>query len=1046
MTFSNLRFRYPFRRYQQMILDVLQEQTGDDHKYHIVSPPGSGKTIVGLELIRRFGQPAAVFCPTTTIQKQWQERLNMFTSDPSWIDEHTSLDPRNLSELNIMTYQVLSTPGENLEFVERMAIEQWLDDLLSSDRVTTRSDAQKRITTLQEANPKAYRREVSRRYRRIKREFLQDGRLDGRQFLHPNAQGLIDRIVALGTGTVVLDECHHLLDYWAFILHELLRSLPGVRVVGLTATLPDPENQVEVENYTSLLGEVDFEVPTPAVVKEGNLAPYRDLVYFCEPSPREQDYLQEIQKHFETAVWQATNSTPFRDWLWRTLFPSLPMDQNAENPPNPSAILDSFEKAFRREPLLCIAAIKYLLELGVSLPLHLPIIEEMLEPLEADDWLILMENYALQALKISADPQHQALYDDLRDALLPFGITISERGLRHNRSPADLVMALSESKDRATVRILRSESEAMEHKLRAVVITDYEQMSARTRRLKGILDPDAGSAMRVFRLLVADPVTELLAPVLVSGKVVLVSARSSPLMEGSIRRWVEENKADFSWEWEETRSDQVLRLAGKGPDWSSRTYVALVTDLFERGITRCLVGTRGIFGEGWDALRLNTLVDLTAVTTRTGVQQIRGRPIRLDPSWPRKVAHNWDVVCVSREFDKGEADLRRFAARHEHTWGIIMRPWLGSVADAVDRSMDKVQAPESLRTQALAEQDSLAPLTMQGRVVRGVSHVDLQLATDLATRDFKRVPYQRYTRRMLEAVWDRDRVYGLWEVGRPYDNSIFSATRIDARDLKFRTNYTIQNSLRTMVWGTLTSVLAVGGVVLVNGAWVLPWAQAQSLPGLAIGSLLVSGTAAAAAVVTTGRRILRTFRHAFLELPADAILLDMGRALLSALRDSGAVSPHLDDQDIRISDTQGGGYEVFLDPPTEEDKESGLGVSPEDAHTFSRAYEQMLGPLGDARYLIERDNTTLRNLIYRPLWHLVRKTIRLEEDLKAYHRVPDLLATRRERAETLARYWQYYVGGGRLIYTRTVEGRRILLQARAQQRKQIRQMVLEIWQ
>ena len=92
--------------------------------------------------------------------------------------------------------------------------------------------------------------------------------------------------------------------------------------MGLTATLPDPANQIEYENYTSLLGDVDFEVPTPAVVKEGNLAPYRDLVYFCEPSPREHDYLDEIQKHFEAAVWQVTDTTGLPGLAWRTLFPS----------------------------------------------------------------------------------------------------------------------------------------------------------------------------------------------------------------------------------------------------------------------------------------------------------------------------------------------------------------------------------------------------------------------------------------------------------------------------------------------------------------------------------------------------------------------------------------------------------------------------------------------------------------------------------------------------------------------------------------------------
>jgi superfamily II DNA or RNA helicase len=276
-----LDFCYSFRKYQQMILEVVESQIGSDNKYHIVAPPGSGKTIVGLELIRRFGRPAVVFAPTTTIQKQWQEKVGLFTEDSVWITQHTSLDASRLAEINCLTYHILSTPGENLEFVERVAIERWVDDLITSGKAESEEQARERIATLQEANPRAFRREVSKRYRRVKREFLQRGDFDGRRFLHPNARDLIDRIVALDTGTIVLDECHHLLDYWAFILRELIKALPDVRVIGLTATRPDPENKSEYENYNSLLGDVDFEVPTPAVVKEGNLAPYRDLVYFC---------------------------------------------------------------------------------------------------------------------------------------------------------------------------------------------------------------------------------------------------------------------------------------------------------------------------------------------------------------------------------------------------------------------------------------------------------------------------------------------------------------------------------------------------------------------------------------------------------------------------------------------------------------------------------------------------------------------------------------------------------------------------------------------
>ncbi len=998
-----------------MVLDVLDGEAGDDRKLHVVAPPGAGKTIVGLELIRRFGRPAVVFCPTTTIQQQWQEKVGMFTADPAWLDAHTSLDPRRLADVNVLTYQVLSTPGENLEFVERIAVERWVDDLLSSDKARTEAEARQRIATLKEANPRAHRREVSKRYRRVKREFLRDRTLDGRQFLHPNARDLIERIVALGTGTVVLDECHHLLDYWAFILRELIRSLPDARVVGLTATLPDPANPIEYENYTSLLGDVDFEVPTPAVVKEGNLAPSRDLVYFCRPSPREHAYLDEIQQHFEAVVWKATTESAFQDWLWAFLFPNQDLTGSRD------ANLSGLSEAFRREPLLCIAAVKYLLEIRVPLPLDLPLVDETLEPLTIDDWLILMENYALRALKLSADPAQQALYRDLRTALLPFGITISERGIRHGRSPGDLVLALSEAKDRATVDILRAESEALDDLLRAVVITDYERLSARTRRLKGVLDPDAGSAVRVFRRLVADPVTELLVPVLATGRIVLVAARGRPLLESAIRRWVEANRADFAWDWRPTESDQVLQLAGSGRDWSSRTYVALLTDLFEQGLTRCLVGTRGIFGEGWDSLRLNTLVDLTSVTTKTGVQQIRGRTIRLDPAWPRKVAHNWDVVCVSPAFDKGDYDLRRFVARHAHTWGIVV------ARDTISPSpQGRGAAPSPLGERVGVRGEALA-----GRIVRGVAHVDPRLAAQLAAGDFQRLDYAAYTRQMLDAVWDRDAIHDLWDVGGAYDNQIYSTARIEAGDLNFRTTYTLGQSLRTLIGRTLTSLVAVGATVWVNGAGLV---AAPGLPWLPLTVAGLTGTAAAATLAVNAYRVGQVFRRAFLELPADSVLLDMGRALLAALCDAGAVCAELPDESVRVVETAGGGLEVFLD-----------AASPEDAHTFVHAYRQMLGPLGDARYLIERDSTSLRNPAYRASWRLVRGALRLDDDLKAYHRVPDVLASRRKLAEALARHWQRYVGGGRLVYTRYPEGRRILLEARAEGRAPVRQMAFELW-
>jgi hypothetical protein len=223
-----------------------------------------------------------------------------------------------------------------------------------------------------------------------------------------------------------------------------------------------------------------------------------------------------------------------------------------------------------------------------------------------------------------------------------------------------------------------------------------------------------------------------------------------------------------------------------------------------------------------------------------------------------------------------------------------------------------------------------------------------------------------------------------------------------------------------MSWKLVQGLLATtvpAGLVTIAGLGLAPFS------GVWLASIGLSGAGALTVLALNARSAWQLFRHAFLELPADAILLDMGRALLAALRDAGVVNGRLRDSDLQVLATRDGNYEVSLD-----------NALPEDSDTFSRAYRELLGPLADARYLIERDGASLRKLVYRPLWLLLRKGLKLEEDLRAYHRVPAVLASRRERAEALAHHWRRYVGGGRLLYTRTAEGRSVLLQARAGRR------------
>src|SRR5690606_34441962 len=103
---------------------------------------------------------------------------------------------------------------------------------------------------------------------------------------------------------------------------------------------------------------------------------------------------------------------------------------------------------------------------------------------------------------------------------------------------------------------------------------------------------------------------------------------------------------------------------------SIRHVLPAVTAAFEAGVTQCLVGTRGLFGQGWDAPSCNTLVDLTTITSATAVRQLQGRLLRRDPAWPEKVAHRWDVVCTVPGSAGGWADLDRFVQRHDRLWGL----------------------------------------------------------------------------------------------------------------------------------------------------------------------------------------------------------------------------------------------------------------------------------------------------------------------------------------------------------------------------------------
>src|SRR5215472_15304093 len=104
---DTMAFRKDWRVYQSRLLEHLGRYF-DNKRLHLVAAPGSGKTVFGLEVIRRINQPTLVLAPTIPIRDQWLDRLMEYFLPPGnraadWV----STNIRQPALLTLATYQAL---------------------------------------------------------------------------------------------------------------------------------------------------------------------------------------------------------------------------------------------------------------------------------------------------------------------------------------------------------------------------------------------------------------------------------------------------------------------------------------------------------------------------------------------------------------------------------------------------------------------------------------------------------------------------------------------------------------------------------------------------------------------------------------------------------------------------------------------------------------------------------------------------------------------------------------------------------------------------
>ncbi len=907
--FEGLLFLHRLRPMQAGAMDVFRRKyerwTGDERlTFHVVAPPGAGKTILGLALASRLGAGTVVFSPTSTIQRQWVDEASRsfeILDRVEWYGRTlASTDPRDEPVILSLTYQSVSTRGEDGE-------------------------------------------------------------------LHPNAGALLELVREGGRRTVVLDECHHLTMRWGGIIEGLLRDLKNPVVLGFTATPPVEASGCRRRRYVELLGEVDYSIPLPAVVKEGFLAPYQDLVYFTEVDEGVRDLLRRDERRL------------------RDLLDVLERGDGSE------CLSLWIEKLLRRKGAalaekdvdLCVACGRYLRDRGIDVPLEVPWMDEMEGTLEVRDMAAVLQAY-LDAGEggAEADSIHAAMeavgYRWRNGRFVP----VETGSTRH--------VTLAPSKLEAMLDILRLEAAYMGDSLRALVLVDYERRSSAAGGI---------NAFDVMDALTRDKETDSLDPVTVTGRSLLVDDDVCGLFMERLEAFASEHGYRFEAHAEAVPGEPYVYVRGRGPDWSTAVYTAFVTRLLEHGLVRVIVGTRALLGEGWDSVKLNTLVDLTVVAGFVSVNQIRGRSIRLDPDDPLKCSNNWDVVALAPGASAGLADFRRLERKHSQFYGVCE----------------------------------------DGVVEKGIAHVHPYLAgVDVSSLCLE---YERINADMKGRAVDRLAALRRWRVGEPFSNAERQAVEIGPPVSGKNARASGGSSFRRAAE---------------DGWWSLP--RAYLLEDLQAEAAAVSRSCVdvlSSMCPSLLRRPVRAVLSGLFRLSSPVLNRILVGMMLAARRGESpakSLEPYLACllealcscellerkyalDDVAVLARDGGFVRVYL-----------RNAPDADASLFSSALWEMMGPYQGQKYVIERRAPSLGPLT-RLLLPLPAAWTRGRNGgvLVGVHPVPSVLCRRKSMAEEFRKAWNAHVAPGAIWYTRHGRGREVAERWLRRRPFPVRRRTKQIW-
>lgn len=735
-------------------------------------------------------------------------------------------------------------------------------------------------------------------------------------------------------GTLCLDECHHLRNEWWKSLEIFRKSFPKIKMISLTATPPYEGEPALWERYISMCGEIDEEITVPELVKEGTLCPHQDYVYFAFPTKEERTQLDQFEKQKLNFLTKLSTDINFSNTIQSSpaLSDQISDDDLLANPKYLSAILIFL----RSKNLPFPQRFQGLLATKALPTFTLEWFETLLNGVifQVPNWFGFTEE----------------AFNQLKSDLKANGLIERNQVKLIRNKKQDVLLNQSLGKLNAVRDIFKAEYQSLGNNLRQLVLTDFIRKDFQVHLGDKNAQFTQLGVLSYFESIRSEMIEQSwTVPIAVlTGSLVIIPTSAKEHLE----RLIPNSRLSYDIIGQLSQED-YLKVSVSG---SYHDLVTALTQLFQDGYIKVIIGTKSLLGEGWDAPCVNSLILASFVGSFMLSNQMRGRAIRVWPDNPNKTSNIWHLVSINlspRRWFEFQDDEEKYDETLE-----LRLYGLSPDLDLLDRRMTQF----------------LGLHYQEPTIESGIDRLDLNQLT------FSQKGLEKLNQNAITLSQKRQELKDRWQEALPLNEEMEVANEVEV-DKQFLPLAYLNDWKKALL---LFQALVVSFNIYDASKYVI----GGSLSNFNLTILLLAVIALA---IVWGRYAIYKSPYKRLEV--------FGEAIHQALLDAGQIETKESAPRVVRDSKQALYNAIYL-----------KGASMKEKEIFAQAITEFFAPIENQRYILKAS----------------RKVV----DQTEYFAVPSMFERRKDDATAFLERIQKSVGKYDLIYTRSAQGRPILLEAR----------------